>query len=112
MKRMLFTPGPTEIPSEVLATQSRPIPHHRTPEYQQLFLEQTRLLQEHLGTTQPVITLAASGSGAMEAALVNVLSPGDEIIAVEGGKFGERWGRIAEAYGITVHRVKVAYGRV
>jgi len=112
MKRMLFTPGPTEIPAEVLASQSRPIPHHRTDEYRQIFLEQTRLLQEHLGTTQPVLTLAASGSGAMEAALVNLLSPGDEIVAVEGGKFGERWGKIAEAYGLTVHRVKVAYGRV
>ncbi len=112
MKRMLFTPGPTEIPAEVLASQSRPIPHHRTDEYRQIFLEQTRLLQEHLGTTQPVLTLSASGSGAMEAALVNILSPGDEIIAVEGGKFGERWGKIAEAYGVAVHRVKVAYGRV
>ena len=112
MKRMLFTPGPTEIPTEVLAAQSRPIIHHRTDEYRQLFLEQTRLLQEFLATTQPVITLTASGSGAMEAALVNLLSPGDEIIAVEGGKFGERWGKIAEAYGLTVHRVTVAYGRV
>jgi aspartate aminotransferase-like enzyme len=112
MKRMLFTPGPTEIPAEVLASQSRPIPHHRTDEYRKIFLEQTKLLQEHLGTTQPVLTLSASGSGAMEAALVNILSPGDEIIAVEGGKFGERWGKIAEAYGIAVHRVKVAYGRV
>jgi aspartate aminotransferase-like enzyme len=112
MKRMLFTPGPTEIPAEVLASQSQPIIHHRTDEYRKIFLEQTRLLQEHLGTTQPVLTLAASGSGAMEAALVNLLSPGDEIIAVEGGKFGERWGKIAEAYGITVHRLAVAYGRV
>jgi aspartate aminotransferase-like enzyme len=112
MKRMLFTPGPTEIPAEVLASQSRPIPHHRTDEYRKIFLEQTKLLQEHLGTTQPVLTLSASGSGAMEAALVNILSPGDEVIAVEGGKFGERWGKIAEAYGIAVHRVKVAYGRV
>jgi aspartate aminotransferase-like enzyme len=112
MKRMLFTPGPTEIPSEVLASQSQPIIHHRTDEYRKIFLEQTSLLQEHLGTTQPVLTLSASGSGAMEAALVNLLSPGDEIIAVEGGKFGERWGKIAEAYGLTVHRVKVAYGRV
>ncbi len=112
MKRMLFTPGPTEIPSEVLASQARPIIHHRTDEYRQIFLEQTRLLQEHLGTTQPVLTLSASGSGAMEAALVNLLSPGDEIITVEGGKFGERWGKIGEAYGLTVHRVTVAYGRV
>ncbi len=112
MKRMLFTPGPTEIPTEVLASQSRPIMHHRTDEYRSIFREQTRLLQEFLATTQPVLTLTASGSGAMEAALVNILSPGDEIIAVEGGKFGERWGKIAEAYGLTVHRVTVAYGRV
>jgi aspartate aminotransferase-like enzyme len=112
MKRMLFTPGPTEIPSEVLASQSRPIIHHRTDEYRQIFVAQTRLLQEFLGTTQPVLTLSASGTGAMEAALVNVLSPGDAILCVEGGKFGERWGKIAEAYGLAVHRVKVAYGRV
>jgi aspartate aminotransferase-like enzyme len=112
MKRMLFTPGPTEIPSEVLASQSRPIIHHRTDEYRQIFVAQTRLLQEFLGTTQPVLTLSASGTGAMEAALVNVLSPGDAVLCVEGGKFGERWGKIAEAYGLAVHRVQVAYGRV
>lgn len=112
MKRVLFTPGPTELPHEVLEAMARPIIHHRTDEYRALFLEATRLLQEHLGTTQPVLTLSCSGSGAMEAAAINVLSPGDEAVVVEGGKFGDRWRTICQAYGITVHRVSVEWGRV
>jgi len=111
MKRVLFTPGPTELPAEVLAAMARPIIHHRTDEYRGHFLETTRLLREHLGTTQPVLTLSCSGSGAMEAALVNLLSPGDEAIVVEGGKFGDRWRAIGEAYGVTVNRLSVAWGR-
>lgn len=112
MKKVLFTPGPTELPSEVLAAMARPIIHHRTDEYRQIFLEATRLLQELLGTKQPVVTVTASGSGAMESAVVNLLSPGDEMIVVEGGKFGDRWRGIGEAYGLTVHRVSVEWGRV
>jgi aspartate aminotransferase-like enzyme len=112
MKRVLFTPGPTELPHEVLEAMARPIIHHRTDEYRSIFAETTKLLQEHAGTSQPVLTLACSGSGAMEAAAVNVLSPGDEAIVVEGGKFGDRWRSICEAYGITVHRVSVEWGRV
>lgn len=112
MKRVLFTPGPTELPHAVLEAMARPIIHHRTDEYRALFLEATRLMQEHLGTTQPVLTLACSGSGAMEAAAINVLSPGDEAIVIEGGKFGARWASICEAYGITAHKVSVDWGRV
>lgn len=112
MKRVLFTPGPTELPHVVLEAMSRPIIHHRTDEYRAQFLEATRLMQEHLGTAQPVLTLACSGSGAMEAAAINVLSPGDEAIVIEGGKFGARWATICEAYGIAVHKVSVEWGRV
>jgi len=112
MKRVLFTPGPTELPHVVLEAMARPIIHHRTDEYRALFLEATRLMQEHLGTSQPVLTLACSGTGAMEAAAINVLSPGDEAIVIEGGKFGARWATIAEAYGIAVHKVSVDWGRV
>lgn len=112
MKRVLFTPGPTELPHAVLEAMARPIIHHRTDEYRELFLEATRLMAEHLGTSQPVITLACSGTGAMEAAAVNVLSPGDEAIVVEGGKFGARWATICEAYGVKAHRVSVEWGRV
>ena len=65
MKRVLFTPGPTQVPSEVLEAMARPLIHHRTDEYRALFLEATRLLAEHLGTKQPVLTLSCSGSGAI-----------------------------------------------
>jgi len=112
MKRVLFTPGPTEVPAEVLEAMGKPLIHHRTDEYRRHFLETTRLMQEHLGTQQPALTLAASGSGAMEAAVVNLLSPGDEAIVVEGGKFGDRWRAIGEAYGVRVHTVSVEWGRV
>jgi len=112
MKRVLFTPGPTEVPSEVLQAMAKPLIHHRTDEYRQYFLETTRLMQEHLGTEQPALTLSCSGSGAMEAAVVNLLSPGDEAVVVEGGKFGDRWRVICEAYGITAHTVSVEWGRV
>jgi aspartate aminotransferase-like enzyme len=112
MKRVLFTPGPTEVPSEVLQAMGKPLIHHRTDEYRQYFLETTRLMQEHLGTAEPALTLSCSGSGAMEAAAVNLLSAGDEAIVVEGGKFGDRWRAICEAYGVTVHKVSVEWGRV
>ncbi len=112
MKRVLFTPGPTQLPSEVLEAMARPIIHHRTDEYRAQFLEMTRLLAEHLGTSQPVITLACSGTGAMEAAVANVLSPGEEAVIVEGGKFGFRWATICEAYGVVPRLVSVPWGRV
>jgi len=112
MKRVLYTPGPTQLPTEVLEAMARPIIHHRTDEYRTVFLEMTRLLQEHLGTTQPVLTLACSGSGAMEAAVANLMSAGDEAIVVEGGKFGDRWRAICEAYGVKAHTLSVEWGRV
>jgi serine---pyruvate transaminase len=112
MKRVLFTPGPTEVPSEVLQAMSRPLIHHRTDEYRQYFLETTKLMQEHLGTAQPALTLSSSGSGAMEAAVVNLLSAGDEAIVIEGGKFGDRWRAICQAYGVTAHTISVEWGRV
>jgi len=112
MKRVLYTPGPTELPAEVREAMARPIIHHRTDEYREQFLDTTKRMQEHLGTEQPVLTLSCSGTGAMEAALTNLLSPGDEAIVVEGGKFGDRWRQIAMAYGIAVHTVSVEWGRV
>lgn len=112
MKRVLYTPGPTELPAEVREVMARPIVHHRTDEYRRQFLETTKLLQEHLGTAQPVITLACSGSGAMEATVTNLFSPGDEVVVVEGGKFGARWGAIAAAFGLSVHTLHVEWGRV
>ncbi len=112
MKHVLYTPGPTQVPTEVLEAMAKPLIHHRTAEYRGHFLETTRLMQEHLGTVEPVLTLSCSGSGAMEAAVVNLLSPGDEAIVVEGGKFGDRWRLLCQAYGVTAHTVSVEWGRV
>ena len=109
-KRYLLTPGPTQVPPEVALRMAQPLIHHRTPEFSQLFRE----VQEGLGwlfqTAQPVLTLAASGSGAMEAAIANLCSPGDRVIVVNGGKFGERWLNICAATGLDAHEIEVEWG--
>lgn len=110
MKSRLFTPGPTPVPESVMLRMAQPIIHHRTSEFREIFQRASENLQYLFQTKQPVLTLTASGTGAMEAALVNTLSPGDEIIYVDGGKFGARWGAIAVAYGITAHALTVEWG--
>ncbi len=110
MKPRLFTPGPTPVPESVMLRMAQPIIHHRTPEFQRSLMEATENLSYLFGTTQPVFTLTSSGTGAMEAAIVNTLSAGDEIIFVNAGKFGERWGEIARAYGVTAHEVTKEWG--
>jgi len=109
-KYHLLAPGPTPIPPEVLQALSRPILHHRTPEFETLFARARAALAELLETRSEVLVLAASGTGAMEAAVVNLLSPGDEAIVVRCGKFGERWAEIGKAFGVTVHALDAPYG--
>ena len=96
----LFTPGPTAVPAELLEIQARPLIHHRTEEFRQALMAATRGLQYILRTEGPVPILTASGSGAMEAAVVNLTKPGDTVIVTEVGKFSERWREIAVAYGM------------
>jgi aspartate aminotransferase-like enzyme len=109
--RYLLTPGPTPLPPAVREALSRPIIHHRTSEYRALFKRTQQGMQQVFQTSQPVICLTSSGTGAMEAAVVNLLSPGDEAIVVLGGKFAERWQELCRAYGISVATVPVAYGQ-
>jgi aspartate aminotransferase-like enzyme len=111
MKRYLLAPGPTPIPPEVLQAMALPIIHHRTPEYEALFAEVRRDLRLLFQCASEVLMFAASGSGAMEGAVVNTLSPGDSVVVIRGGKFGERWGEICEAYGVRVLPVDVPYGK-
>jgi len=111
IKSYLLAPGPTPVPPEVLAAMSEPIIHHRTPQFGAVMADVQTALQRLFGTTQEVLILAASGTGAMESAVSNLLSPGDEAIVVNAGKFGERWGKICAAYCITAHEVKVEWGR-
>jgi aspartate aminotransferase-like enzyme len=109
-KYQLMAPGPTPVPSEVLLAMAQPILHHRTPEYEALFIEVLAGLKRLVQTSQDVIPLACSGTGAMEAAVVNTLSPGDTVVVVSAGKFGERWLDLCRAFGVEVVAVKAAYG--
>lgn len=100
MKHTLFTPGPTNVPPEVLAALAKPIVHHRAPDFEPIFQAAREGLQYIFRTQNPVVPLCSSGTGGMEAAMTSLLSAGDKAICVEGGKFGERWGNIGKAYGI------------
>ena len=109
-KDYLLTPGPTPLPPQVQEALSRPIIHHRTAQYRALFKRVCQNLQTAMQTTQPVILFTSSGTGAMEAACCNLLSPGDRALVILGGKFAERWQHLAQAFGATVTTVPVAYG--
>jgi aspartate aminotransferase-like enzyme len=110
-KYQLMAPGPTPVPSEVLLAMAQPMIHHRTPEYEALFVEVRAGLKRLFQTAQEVIPLACSGTGAMEAAVVNTLSAGDTVAVVVAGKFGERWLEICRAYGIEVVELKAPFGQ-
>jgi len=109
-KKYLMTPGPTPVPEDIRLEMAKPIIHHRTKEYQAIFKEVTEGLRKIFKTSNDVYTFTSSGTGAMEASIVNVLSPGDRIIVVRAGKFGERFGDIAKAYGVEVIPVDVEWG--
>jgi aspartate aminotransferase-like enzyme len=110
IKRYLLTPGPTPVPPEVALRMAEPIIHHRTPEFSKVFSEVRAGLKKLFQTEQDVLVLAASGTGAMEAAVLNLLSAGDRVIVVNGGKFGERWTKICRTYGVTVEEIQVEWG--
>jgi len=109
-KNYLMTPGPTPVPEEIRSEMAKPTIHHRTKEYQAIFKDVTEGLKKIFKTSGDLFTFTSSGTGAMEASIVNVLSPGDKIIVVRGGKFGERFGEIARAYGVEVIPVDIAWG--
>ncbi|MDD5136659.1 MAG: alanine--glyoxylate aminotransferase family protein [Candidatus Omnitrophica bacterium] len=110
MKKYLMTPGPTPVPEEIRNEMAKPMIHHRTKEYQAIFNDATEGLKKIFKTSGDVFTFTASGTGAMEASIVNCLSAGDKIIVVRGGKFGERFGDIAKAFGVEVIGVDVEWG--
>lgn len=109
-KGRLFTPGPTPVPPEVTLRQAYPILHHRSPAFKTLFTRINQKLPELFKVHGPVISLAASGTGAMEAAVVNLLSPGERALTIEGGKFGQRWTELCRAYGVETERLSVEWG--
>lgn len=106
-KPLLFLPGPMQIPDAVRAAGDRPLFNHRSPEMFRLLARLESGCKPLFGTSvADVIFLASSGSGAMESAVVNITSPGEEVIVVVGGVFAQRWTQIAQAYGLTVHMVE------
>jgi serine---pyruvate transaminase len=110
-KQYLLTPGPTPLPSQISLAMARPIIHHRTPQFQEILKEAGLGLKWVFQTANDVFIISSSGTGAMEAAVVNLLSCGDTVLVVEGGKFGERWTELAKAYGINAEIINVEWGK-
>lgn len=106
-KRILMTPGPTPVPPEVLLEAAKPIIHHRAPYYTELLNEVNENLKYVFRTVNDVLIFAASGTGGMESAIVNLFSAGDKVIVASCGNFGERWIKLCETYGLEV--VKLVY---
>lgn len=110
-KNYLLTPGPTPLPPEVCESLSRPIIHHRTPQFQNILKEVEENLKSAFQTKNDVFILTSSGTGAMEAAVVNLLSWGDKALVIQGGKFGERWTELCQAYGVKPIVIDVEWGQ-
>jgi aspartate aminotransferase-like enzyme len=107
----LRIPGPTPCPPEVLQALSGPMINHRGPEFSTLLRSCSERLKPAFGTTNDILILTSSGTGALEAAVVNTLSPGDEVLGVTIGYFGDRFAEIAERYGAKVTRYTVEHGQ-
>lgn len=110
-KNYLLTPGPTPLPPQVCEALAKPIIHHRTPQFQAILKEAAEGLKYVFQTKSDVFIFSSSGTGTMEAAVANLLSPGDTAITVEGGKFGERWTELCRAYGVKTEVIKVEWGK-
>ena len=111
-KRYLMTPGPTPVPAEVLLAQARPMIHHRTPEFSGILAAAVDNLKYIFQTNNDVLIFAASGTGAMESAVVNLFSPGDKVIVCSNGKFGDRFVKLAEAYNLTAVNLEYEWEKV
>jgi aspartate aminotransferase-like enzyme len=109
-KQLLMIPGPTPVAQPVLRACSKPMINHRGPEFAQLQDECNRGLKAAFKTQCDILTLTCSGTGAMEAAVVNVLSPGDKVLSLSIGAFGDRFAQIAETFGAQVERMNFDWG--
>ncbi len=109
-KTRLFTPGPTPLLPAAQFAMAGADMHHRTPEFRALYTRVLAQLKEFIGTKNDVILLSASGTGAMEASVSNLTSPGDRVLVLTAGKYGERWTSLAKAFGCAVDVVRKPYG--
>jgi aspartate aminotransferase-like enzyme len=111
-KRYLLTPGPTPVPPEVLAAISQPVVHHRSPDFRPIYARTLARLKEVFRTDSDVLMFGSAGTGGMESAVANLCSPGERVLVVSAGSFGERWRAIATAYGAAVETLGYAWGEV
>ncbi|MFW6153678.1 MAG: pyridoxal-phosphate-dependent aminotransferase family protein [Planctomycetota bacterium] len=110
IKERLFTPGPTDVPAEVLNEMARPMFHHRTPRFKAMFAEVNEGLKKLFRTTNNVLTIAGSGTAGMEAAIATCVPRDKKVLVANGGKFGERWAKISRLYGLDVDEVTLEWG--
>jgi aspartate aminotransferase-like enzyme len=110
IKDYLITAGPTPLPPRVMSAMGEPVMYHRAPAFDALFARILERLPRVFGTRNDVIVFTSSGTGAMESAVSNLVAPGQPILACAGGKFGERWIELGEAYGAAVVRYEPGWG--
>ncbi len=108
--QLLMTPGPTPVPPEIAGVMAEPIIHHRTREYREIFKDAVDGLKEVFKTGNDCLVFSSSGTGAMEASVCNVLSPGDKAVVIRGGKFGERYYDICKSFGIDAVPIDIKWG--
>jgi serine---pyruvate transaminase len=111
-KRYLLTPGPTPVPPEVLAAISQPVVHHRSPDFRPVYERTLARLREVFCTESDVLLFGSAGTGAMESAVANLCSPGERVLVVSAGQFGERWRAIASAYRAEVETLEYTWGEI
>ena len=112
IKKTLLAPGPTPVPPQVLLDMARPIIHHRTTEFSGILDEVAAGLKTLYQTKQHVMMLASSGTGAMEAAVANLIAPGEKALAIVAGKFGERWRDLIRTYGHEAVTLDAEWGQI
>src|SRR6202161_205561 len=110
-KNRLFTPGPTPLLPAAQTAMASFTAHHRTADFRQLFQRVLADMKDFVGTQNDVLVLACSGTGVMEASVSNLTSPGDKVLVLTAGKFGERWTGLAKAFGCSVEVLSVPYGQ-
>ncbi|MFA5354506.1 MAG: alanine--glyoxylate aminotransferase family protein [Thermodesulfovibrionales bacterium] len=110
MKRYLLAPGPTPVPSEVLLSMAMPMIHHRSPDFLPIIDSAKKGLQWLFQTKNDVLILCSTGTGGMVGAVNNFFNPGDKVLVLNGGKFGERWTKICQAYNLQVEEMMVEWG--
>ncbi len=109
-KKYLFTPGPTPVPPQVLAAMAEPVVHHRSPDFRPIYERCLTRLREVCRTERDVLLYTASGTGAFESAVANLVSPGEPHLVVSAGNFGERWAAMTAVYGADVDHLRYAWG--